>query len=186
METSQTAMAAGANPPNLETQVLDLFSSGVTLGDMFHFSENDYEAVYALAHSLYSQGRFDDAMRLFAFLTASSPYEKRFANALASSMQMLKMYKQAIEYYSVASVMDLTDPMPTFHTAECLMALSHYPEARQALELVQRQSQTPERAALLARATALLEHMSEKKLGAGERPLIDLAALDQEQAKSPT
>lgn len=182
MQNANASTPGGNAPPDLSDQVIDLFSSGVTLGDVFQFSENDYEAVYALAHSLYTQGKFEDAMRLFSLLMASNPYEKRFANALASSMQMLGMYKPALEYYSVASVMDLGDPMPTFHSAECLIAMSLYAEARQALELVVCQSQTPDRKALLDRAEALLSHMTEQKLGEGVRPLVNLDA----QESAPT
>jgi hypothetical protein len=69
-------------------------------------------------------------------------------------------YEQAISYYSMASVMDMKDPIPTFHTAECLAALGRVPEAREALQIVIEQSSSASHALLKQRATGLLELLS--------------------------
>ena len=77
--------------------------------------------------------------------------------AFAACMQMLQQYKDAIQYYSMASVLDLQDPLPTFHTAECFIALQLPEEAREALALVVAQCQSPQWQTLRQRAQALLE-----------------------------
>ena len=87
----------------------------------------------------------------------SDPYERRFVNAFAAALQMLEQYKDAISHYTTASIMDLSDPAPTFHIAECLIPLGMVTEARRALGFVLAQCTRPNHAALKERARALLE-----------------------------
>jgi hypothetical protein len=60
----------------------------------------------------------------------------------------------------MASVMDMADPLPTFHTAECLAALGRLPEAREALEIVIEQATDPAQSALKQRAVGLRDLLS--------------------------
>lgn len=142
---------------DLPEKVAALLADGMSLGDMYGYTETDYEAIYALGHHLYEQQRYLDAAKAFGYLVIHNQLERRYVNAFASSLQMLKMYRDAIQFYCMASVMDLEDPLPTFHTAECMIALGMTLEARQALELVVKQSEAPVRAELKQRAQALLE-----------------------------
>ena len=135
-------------------------AAGGTLGDLHGLEDRDYEAMYAVAHGMYSQERYADAQKLFSFLVACNPFDRRFHQALASTLQMTGDFEQAIGYYSMASVMDMKDPVPTFHTAECLAALGRLPEARDALQIVIDQSTDSAHAALRQRASGLLELLS--------------------------
>jgi type III secretion system low calcium response chaperone LcrH/SycD len=137
-------------------QIGELLVNGGTLGDVYGYDERDYEVLYALGHSLYSQGRYADAMKAFGFLVMHNHLERRFAAAYASSLQMIKQYDKAIEFYTLASVMDMSDPVPTFHTAECMMQLGMMDEAKEALGFVVKQGGKPEHAELKQRAQAML------------------------------
>ena len=106
-----------AIPENLPEQIAELLAHGGTLGSVYNYDDTDYEVLYALGHSLYGQTRYQDAMRTFGFLVVHNHMEKRYMNAFAASLQMLKSYKEAIKYYSMASLMDMSDPLPTYHTA---------------------------------------------------------------------
>src|SRR5690606_20030859 len=112
-------------PENLPEQIAELLAHGGTLGSVYNYDDTDYEVLYALGHSLYGQTRYQDAMRTFGFLVVHNHMEKRYMNAFAASLQMLKSYKEAIKYYSMASLMDMSDPLPTYHTAECMIALGY-------------------------------------------------------------
>lgn len=153
-------MNTRANPPipeNLPEQVAELLANGGTLGSVYDYDDTDYEVLYALGHSLYSQARYQDAMRTFGFLVTHNHMEKRFMNAFAASLQMLKSYEEAIKYYSMASLMDMRDPLPTYHTAECMIALGYTAEAREALQFVVRQSDEQGLSDLKVRAQAMLD-----------------------------
>jgi type III secretion system low calcium response chaperone LcrH/SycD len=150
-------------PENLPEQIAKLLANGSPLGSVYNYDDTDYEVLYALGHSLYSQARYEDAMRAFGFLVSHNHLEKRYMNALAASLQMLKSYKEAIKYYSMASLMDMSDPLPTFHTAECMLALGYTPEAREALQFVVIQSEEQGLAQLKSRAQAMLDLMTGDK-----------------------
>lgn len=153
----QAQPVAGAEQiEELIATVSEAFANGNTLGDLMGYVPRDYESVYALGHRYYRQARYLDALKAFSFLVMHNPLERKFANAQAASLQMLKQYDNAIAFYSLASVMDMTDPRPTFHTAECLIALGRVEEAIDALNIVIKQSTAPEFAALNARTQGLL------------------------------
>jgi type III secretion system low calcium response chaperone LcrH/SycD len=140
----------------LAEQVGDLLNNGGTLGDVYDYTEADYEVVYTLGSNLYKQGRYFDAMKAFGFLAIHNHWEKRFVMAFAASLHMLKRYEEAIQYYSLASVMDMRDPLPTFHTAECMVPLGRVDDAKEALGFVIAQSRDEQYADLKERAQAML------------------------------
>lgn len=152
MITENTSEQVTANLPD---QIVELFSNGGTLGATQDYDDTDYEALYALGHNLYAQSRYQDAVRIFSFLVLQNHLEPRYMNAYASSLQMAGNYLEAIKVYSIASLMDMSDPLPTFHTAECMLALNMVAEAKEALTFVLRQSKAPEYAELKIRALAM-------------------------------
>ena len=148
-------------------QVTEVLTSGGTLGSLIGYDERDYEAVYTVGHNHYAQGRYADALKAFSFLVMNNPHERRFVNAFASCLQMERQYEEAISFYSLTSVMDMTDPRPTFHTAECLLALGRMKEAIEALIIVIAQCKTKEQHALKSRAQALLDILNKPRSAEG-------------------
>lgn len=148
-------------PEDLPEQVASLLTQGGMLGDVYDYNDTDYEVLYALGHSLYSQARYADAMRTFGFLVMHNHLEKRFMNAFAASLQMSKNYQDAIKYYSMASLMDMRDPLPTYHTAECMISLGYTAEAKEALQFVVRQSKEQNLTEVQTRAEAMLNLLAQ-------------------------
>lgn len=140
----------------LAEQIAQLLAAGGTLGSIYDYSGHDCEVMYTLGHGLYSQGRFADAVKVFGFLAMHNHLERRYMNAFAASLQMTGSHEEAIKCYTLASVMDPTDPAPTFHTCECLIALGMKDNAIEGLELVIAQSRSDAQAPLRDRARALL------------------------------
>lgn len=148
--------ATPVQPEQLAEQIAELLFSGGTLGSVYDYNDQDYEVLYALGHSLYAQTRYSDAVKVFGFLVMHNHLEARFMNAFAASLQMVKSYEEAIKYYTMASVMDMGDPAPTFHTCECMIALGMVKEAHEGLGMVIGQCQDAAHAPLKERAQALL------------------------------
>ena len=140
----------------LNEQVAGLLAQGIPLGTVHGYEDRDYEVLYSLGHSLYSQARYSDAMKVFGFLVMHNHMERRFVKAFASALQMAKHYPEAMHFYTLATAMDLTDPTPSFHMCECLIATGKHAEARAGLEMVVRQSTEEKYAPLRQRAAALL------------------------------
>lgn len=156
---------------NLWAQINQHLTQGGTLGDLRGFTAKEYEAMFLVGHTLYGQGKYSDAEQVFAFLVMNNPYDRRFAQALGSAKQMLGQYADAIGYYSLASMFEMTDPVPTFHTAECLAALGQADDAQDALRTVVTHCKKPEHETLKRRASAMLQIMQANALAApGARP----------------
>jgi len=142
---------------NLWAKVHAHLTQGGTLGELRGFTEKEYEALFLVGHTLYGQKKYADAEQVFAFLVMNNPYDRRFAQALGSAKQMLGQFADAIGYYSVASMMEMTDPVPTFHTAECLAALGHTQDAMEALGFAIKHCTKPEHAKVKQRASGMLD-----------------------------
>lgn len=113
-------------------------TQGTNLATLMDYTDQELEAIYALGHSLYSQEQYSNAVKCFAFLVANVQTDKRYTSALASSLQMLKRYEEAMQYHCMATLMDVEDPLPLFHTAECFINLGQIQEAQEALQEILR------------------------------------------------
>ena len=100
------------------------------------FSKDELEAVYALAHNLFSNGKFEESLKYFAFLTLYSPTDPKYLLGLAASQQMARQFEAAIQTYSFLTLLDPTDPSPTLRIGECLMMLGQTVEARDCFTMV--------------------------------------------------
>ncbi len=136
--------------------VIELLGSGGIMGDVSGLDARDYEAVYTLGHNYYAQGKYLEAMRIFAYLVLNNHMELRFVNAYASSLQMVGGYKDAVNYYGIAYAMDPRDSAPTFHACECLIAMGLKAEAKEGLGLIIARCTEPEQSEIRERSQALL------------------------------
>jgi type III secretion system low calcium response chaperone LcrH/SycD len=100
------------------------------------FTEEQLETVYALGHSLYASGKYEEALRYFAFLTLYRPIDAKFLRGLAATQQMAKQYEAAIQVYSFLTLLDPHDPTPTLRIGECLMMMGETEQAREAFSMV--------------------------------------------------
>ena len=142
-------------------QVLQHIARGGVLGDLHDFSENDYEVMYTLGHSLYTQARYPEAATVFGYLVLQNHQDLRFVVAYAAALQMNQDWGNAIRLYTLAASRDVSNPAPCFHTCECLLALGLRKEAAEGLDMVIRQcGETAEHEALGRRAQAMLELIS--------------------------
>jgi type III secretion system low calcium response chaperone LcrH/SycD len=144
--------------------LLRMLAQGGTMGGLFGLDEHELDAMYAFGLGFYQQARYGDAAKVFGLLVTMKHGEPRFLNAYAATFQVLGRYEQAIHYYGVSQLLDPADPVPTFHTAECMVALGWLDDARDALSLVIRQSEekSAQFGTLLSRARALAELVQSK------------------------
>jgi type III secretion system low calcium response chaperone LcrH/SycD len=129
--------------------------SGGTLAEWLNLDESDMEASYALACFLYERDEYDTALNLFGLLLMGNPYDRRYAMGMGMCKQMLKQYDDAIGYYANVLVMDFDDPVPSFHTAECLVQKGLREEALGVLEICLRRTRAPEHQELRNKAQNL-------------------------------
>jgi type III secretion system low calcium response chaperone LcrH/SycD len=121
---------------DLAQEIADFLFAGGTLADIYGLEPRQLEAVYAHGYGLYNQGRWEPALQVFSFLTFHDHLDRRFHVARAACLQMLKQHEEALKAYSLAYLLDVSDPAVGLHVAECLIALQRRAEARTALETV--------------------------------------------------
>jgi type III secretion system low calcium response chaperone LcrH/SycD len=164
-------MAQTATPEldaeKITNQVVDLFAHGATLKDIHGYTDEEFDALYTLGYNLYNQGKFGEALQAFGFLLMHDQLERKYYKAFGSCLQMLKRYEEAVRNYSMASILDLTDPEPTYHTAECMLALGMPAEAIEALTLVVNDTKgKPGYEVMHERSKAMIEVISKASGGA--------------------
>jgi len=105
-------------------------------GARMPMSEEMVENLYSFAHGFYSNGKYKEAVDVFRFLIALRVRSHRFWKGLGASLQMTGAYREAVDAYSWAALLDPNDndPAPHFHAAECLCSLNQTQRALQALK----------------------------------------------------
>jgi type III secretion system low calcium response chaperone LcrH/SycD len=149
--------ADAAEAEQLSEKLVEFLSMGGTLGELHENDESQLEALYSLGHHLYSNSHYRDARLIFGYLVIQNHREPRYTNAYASSLKISGDTKQAIKYYSIASMLDADDPFPIFYTAECLLTLNFITEATEALGFVLERCEDPQHTELKAQTEAMLK-----------------------------
>ena len=113
-----------------------LLTKGVPLYITRGLTKEDLDALYIIAYNLYSEKKYQEAVQIFETIAFYNHFDRRGWMGTAACYQMLGRYSDAIISYSSASLIDVQDPLPIFHSVECYIALKRYPEALSALEAI--------------------------------------------------
>jgi len=108
-------------------------SDYTTLGELKGISREELEAVYSLGFTHYRTGRYEDAAKLFQFLVLFDHLNAKYWLALGAVQQVEKDFRGAIASYGYASFLDLENPKPQLHAAECFLAIGDRENAASAL-----------------------------------------------------
>ena len=106
---------------------------GATMKELKGISNAELEAVYSLAFGYYQTGKYDEASKLFQFLVLFDHLNAKYWMGMGAVQQVKKDYKGAIASYAYASFLDLENPKPQLHAAECYFALGDKTNAMSAL-----------------------------------------------------
>ena len=109
------------------------FASGATLKEVRGITNDELEAVYSFGFGYYNTGKFEDAQKLFEFLVLFDHLNTKYWFALGAVQQARKDFQKAIASYGYSSFLDLENPKPQFHAAECYLALGDKANAASAV-----------------------------------------------------
>lgn len=101
---------------------------------------SEQETVYAAAYGFYETGAYSKAAEFFTHLIFHNPFEKRFWKGLASARQMSGDYQAALHAWAILCFLAPDDPLPHFHSAECLISMGEQNEAIQALHCAEKRA----------------------------------------------
>ena len=106
---------------------------GATLKEVRGITNDELEAVYSLGFGYYNTGKFEDAQKLFEFLVLFDHLSTKYWFALGAVQQARKDYQKAIASYGYSSFLDLENPKPQYHAAECYLAMGDKGNAASAI-----------------------------------------------------
>ncbi len=109
-------------------------AEGHTLRDLKGLTDGEMEAIYSLGYNFYTTGRLDDADKVFRFLVLIDHTCPKYWIGLGAVQQVKRDYKHAITSYAYASFLDIDNPKPQYHAAECFLATGDKVNALSALD----------------------------------------------------
>ncbi|HCH5022691.1 TPA: SycD/LcrH family type III secretion system chaperone VcrH [Vibrio parahaemolyticus] len=110
-------------------ELLSFLEGGGTLKMLHDVSADTIEHIYAVGYNFFQSGKIEQAAKVFQLLSMLDHYQARFFIGLGAARQELGEYLQAIDAYSYAALVDINDPRPPFHSAECHLKLEQLTEA---------------------------------------------------------
>ena len=114
--------------------VKKLIETGSTLKQLKGVSNSELEAVYSLAFGYYRTGKYEEASKLFQFLVMFDHLNAKFWFGMGAVQQAMKDYQSAASSYGYCSFLNLENPKPQLHAAECFLALGDKRNAASCLE----------------------------------------------------
>ena len=158
--------------------VKTLIEKRSTLKQMKGITNAELEAVYTLAFGYYRTGKFDEALKLFQFLVMFDHLNAKYWMGLGAVQQVLKDYQHAVLSYGYSSFLNLENPKPQLHAAECFLAMGDKRSAASALFALNEYCPTDTDIGREYRAKA--EKLREL---VGEEAFAELAAEDEKLSK---
>lgn len=141
----------------LNEMLTELSASTTTVAHMKGVSNAELEAVYTVGYGYYTSGKFDEAEKIFKFLTIFSHITPKYWLALGGVRQAKRNFADAIQAYSMAAMFDVERPKPHYFAAECALAMGDLDSAESGVVtlLEVAKAGTPENDAYRAKAEAL-------------------------------
>jgi len=133
-----------ARAKELLEEQLDAGLRGGTGLQALNWSEQDYQALGQLAAQTLQAGRNREAKHLYALLCRLDPLAAEGFLGLGACCQNDSDYAKAVSAYGQAAILDLDDPRPSFHAAQCLFQLGQFRKAAHALSAAKAQAKAPE------------------------------------------
>lgn len=127
--------------------------------------ENRLQEGYALAYTLYSQKHYQEALHYFRILVLIRPSEAKYWRGLGSTLQMLKMYEEALNCYSGAQILALEeiDPLIYVYAADCFFALNRIKAGLDSLLIAKKQAKITQDKSILKHIAFMQEAWGTEK-----------------------
>ena len=160
-----TTQNAATDPSQMQAdELLSFLEDGGTLKMLHDVSADTIEHIYAVGYNFFQSGKVEQAAKVFQLLSMLDHYQARFFIGLGAARQELGEYLQALDAYSYAALVDVNDPRPPFHSAECHLKLEQLTEAESGFYSAKEMSAgKSEYADLHQRAGIMLEAVRNKR-----------------------
>lgn len=151
-----------------------MWSQKMSPKEALDISPSYLENIYAQAYRLYNTGKYAEASHLFRILIMFNAMEPKYTLGLAACFHMLKDYINAVQTYTMCSILDPKNPIPHYHSSDCFIQMKDYLSAMLCLELaIERTGDKPEYSKMRERAHLSLESLKKQIVSppSEEKPL---------------
>lgn len=108
---------------------------GKTFQEIIGYEDATMEKFYAAAYRLFERGEFRQAADAFIFLTTLNPYTHKYWLGLGMAEQSTEEFEAALVAYAMAVMIQVSNPIPHFHSATCYYRMGDKNSAAQSLDL---------------------------------------------------
>ncbi len=124
----------------------------------YRLSKEELDELHRVAHSAYLQGRYDEAVRYFWFVSLHAPTDVRYLKGLAAGFFMARNFSDG-----AVACMYLRKIAPTDSEVSCMLGhtLLMLGQREQAKPYLEHAARLPGGVEVTARARALLEFLGE-------------------------
>lgn len=126
------------NKEMIEEAAKKIAGDMTTVRELKGITDAEMEAVYSLGFNFYRTGNIENAEKVFKFLVLFDHFNPKYWIGMGAVLQVKKQYQGAITAYAYASFLDIKDPKPQYHAAECYLALGDRANASSALAALER------------------------------------------------
>ena len=118
-------------------QIRLMADEGLTIANTKGISREQLEAVYAVGLNYYNTGHTEEAKKIFGFLVLFDHLSAKYWMGMGATLQVMREFERAAKCYAMASFLDLNNPKPQYHAAECFLALKNKTDAESAIAMVE-------------------------------------------------
>lgn len=101
------------------------------LQEIIQISNDSMQSIVSIALAKYNETHYADSLALFSLLSILNPANQEYWFRLGIAAQECESYPLAIRAYNAALQLDSQMIGPRLFSAECLIALKHFDEAKQ-------------------------------------------------------
>lgn len=116
-------------------EVYKLMKEGMTLQEATGLSDEILEEIYTLAYGYYNQGKYNESIALFEFLSNTAPKNYKYVLGLASSYHQLEAYEIAALSFYIAAELEPHNPIPAYFLLDCLLKQKEFEAAEEAVDI---------------------------------------------------
>lgn len=108
-----------------------------SLADSWGISSDTLATFYDIGTKLYQEDQLEEAASVFTFMSSLDNYNHQVWLSLGLCHLRLQEWHQAVQAFTMASVMIPEDPLPYLYTIDCYLALNDMPNAKASLEMAE-------------------------------------------------
>jgi len=146
-----------------EEAAANIVKKGILPQDALGMDDQMLEGIYGQAYRLYNTGKYGEAGQIFRLLIMVNSMEPKYSMGLAACFHMLKEFKNAIDTYTLCSIIDPDNPVPQYHISDCYIQMSDQVSAIVALKMaIKRAGKNPDFTTLVDRAKMTVESLKKE------------------------